>query len=228
MVTPDMGSVPAQWCQRSASSRNARVAATDPHGRPNIVTTGWATYVVIAGGAGSDGADESWRYARAMAQMRAGDLQAAAIERQHLGELTEGSDFSELAAWYVPAKEVLTLAGKVVDGQLARATRDYPQAEAVLREAAAIQAALPYMEPPYWYYPVRQTLAAVLLEAGKPDSAVQEFKAALMEAPNNAFALYGLMQAHEAAGDPAGAKTSKAPFDKAWAGGADMPTLARL
>ena len=170
----------------------------------------------------------SWRYARAMAMIEAGDLQGAAEERHQLGELAGTSDFSELAAWLVPAREVLTIAGLVVDGQMARAAGDHAKAEAALREAAVLQDALPYMEPPYWYYPVRQSLAAVLLEAGRPEAAMREFQASLHEAPNNAFALYGLMLAQEAAGDAAGAKATRALFDRAWAGGTELPQLARL
>ncbi len=170
----------------------------------------------------------SWHYARAMAQIRAGDLRAAAEERRQLGELTEGADLSNVIAWFVPAKEVLTIAGKVIDGQMARAAGNHAQAEAALREAAAIQAALPYMEPPFWYYPVRQTLAAVLLEAGRPAEAIREFQASLHEAPNNAFALYGLLKAQEATGDATGAKATQALFDKAWAGGTEPPQLAQL
>ena len=170
----------------------------------------------------------SWRYARAMAMIEAGDLQGAVEERQRLGELAGTSDFSELAAWLVPAKEVLTIAGLVVDSQMARAAGDHAKAEAALREAAVLQDALPYMEPPYWYYPVRQSLAAVLLEAGQPEAAMREFQASLHEAPNNAFALYGLMLAQEAADDAAGAKATRALFDRAWAGGTELPQLARL
>jgi len=170
----------------------------------------------------------SWHYARALAQIRAGDLAAAAEESQRIGALAESGDFGNLAAWYVPAKESLTLAAKVIDAQIARARGDRAGAAAALREAASIQAALPYMEPPYWYYPVRQTLGAVLLEDGQADAAIREFQASLMEAPNNAYALFGLMSAQEAAGDAAGAKVTQALFDKAWAGGSDRPSLAEL
>ena len=123
---------------------------------------------------------------------------------------------------------MMSIAGKIVDGQLAHARGDYASAETALREAAAMQDALPYMEPPYWYYPARQTLGAVLLEAGKPAEAVQAFQASLIEAPNNAYALYGLIQAQEAAGDAAGAKVTRSLFDRAWAGGAELPQLAQL
>jgi tetratricopeptide (TPR) repeat protein len=170
----------------------------------------------------------SWRYARAVAQVRAGDLQAAAEEGKALGDLAGGSDFSRLEAWFVPAKEVLAIAGKVVDGQIARAEGDHARAEASLREAAAIQDGLPYMEPPFWYYPIRQTLGAALLEAGKAEEAVQAFQQALAAAPNNAYALHGLMRAQQAVGDTAGAAATAGLFKNAWAGRAEPPTLAEL
>ncbi len=170
----------------------------------------------------------SWRYARAVANIRAGNLAAAAAESRQIAALAETGDFANLAAWYVPAKESLTLAAKVVDARIARAQGDPDAAVAGLREAVAIQAALPYMEPPYWYYPVRQTLGAVLLEAGRHDEAIAAFQASLMEAPNNAYALFGLMAAQEAAGDLAGAKVTRTLFDKAWAGGRELPSLAEL
>ncbi|MFL5336200.1 MAG: hypothetical protein ACJ8H8_24265 [Geminicoccaceae bacterium] len=170
----------------------------------------------------------SWRYARAMALIRAGDLADAADEQQQLERIATTTDFAELQAWLVPAKDVLMVADKLVAGQLARAKGDRAAAEAALREAAALQANLSYMEPPYWYYPVRQTLAAVLLEDGRADDAVREFQASLMEAPNNAYALFGLMSAQKDSGDLAGAKVTQALFEKAWAGGQTPPTLAQL
>ena len=61
-----------------------------------------------------------------------------------------------------------------------------------------------------------------------PDDAVREFQASLMEAPNNAYALFGLMSAQKASGDLAAAKVTQALFEKAWAGGQTLPTLAQL
>lgn len=160
--------------------------------------------------------------------IRAGDLAAAAEEGRLLRKVAEETDFSGLTAWLVPAKDVLMVADKVVEGQLARANGNRGAAVAALEEAARIQAGLSYMEPPYWYYPVRQTLAAVQLEDGKTDEALREFQASLVEAPNNAYALFGLMSAQEAAGDEAGAKVTRGLFEKAWAGGSEPPSLAQL
>lgn len=170
----------------------------------------------------------SWRYARAMARIRAGDLAAAGEEAKQLDALARERDYARLAAWGVPAKEVLAIAGLVVEAGIARADGRLDEAVAAYREAAALQDALPYMEPPYWYYPVRQSLGATLLQAGKAAEAEQVLKESLMQAPNNAYALHGLMQAQEALGDQAGAAATKARFTKAWAGGTAMPSLARL
>ena len=49
-----------------------------------------------------------------------------------------------------------------------------------------------------------------------------------MEAPNNAYALFGLMSAQEAARRPAGAKVTQALFEKAWAGAGPADAGATL
>ena len=48
-----------------------------------------------------------------------------------------------------------------------QAEGDSAKAIALLRQAAALEEAHPYMEPPYWHYPVAQTLGAVLLADGQ-------------------------------------------------------------
>lgn len=170
----------------------------------------------------------SRHYARGVARVRQGDLAGAAIEREALAGIAAGDGLSRVTAWLVPAPEILRTATLVLDGRIARAKGDLEAAAAAFTEAARLQDALPYMEPPFWYYPVRQSLAAVLLEAGRAEEARATFQASLVDAPNNAFALYGLMRAQETLGDAAGAAATKARFAAAWAGGATMPDLATL
>ena len=74
------------------------------------------------------------------------------------------------------------------------------------------------MEPPYWYYPVRQSLGAALLQAGKVDEAVAQFKAALDKAQGSPFALYGLVQAARAKGDTAAAQAAEEKLKAGWRG----------
>ena len=48
------------------------------------------------------------------------------------------------------------------------------------------------MEPPYWYYPVRQSLAVALMQASRLDEAEEQFQRALKRAPSNGWSRYGL------------------------------------
>ena len=169
----------------------------------------------------------SWHYARGVAKVRAGDLAGAARERAALADLA-ASDLSHLTAWLVPAPEILRVATLVLDGRIARAEGRLDAALRAFTEAAQLQDKLPYMEPPYWYFPVRQSLAAALPKAGRPEEARTVFQASLVDTPNNAYALYGLMLAQEKLGDAEGAAATKARFTAAWAGGTTMPDLATL
>ena len=94
-------------------------------------------------------------------------------------------------------------------------------------QAADIQSAIQYTEPPFWWYPVRQTLAAALLMDGQVERAEQQFFATLVENPDNAWAYWGLAEARAARGDAAGAEAARALYDRAWLGAAP-PTLAQL
>ena len=54
----------------------------------------------------------------------------------------------------------------MIQGRIAQAQGDTKVAIDKFEQAAALQDSLPYMEPPYWYDPVRQSVGAVLLPAG--------------------------------------------------------------
>jgi hypothetical protein len=86
--------------------------------------------------------------------------------RRRRPERERQADFATLLAGGVPVKEVLRIARHVVAARIAQARGDLKDAEAEFKAAIAIEDRLPYMEPPYWYYPIRQSLGAVLLMAG--------------------------------------------------------------
>lgn len=73
-------------------------------------------------------------------------------------------------------------------GRVADLQGKLPEVIAAYREAVAIQDALPYMEPPYWYYPVRQSLGMAQLRAGQLDQAEQVFRTSLARAPSDGWA----------------------------------------
>ena len=74
------------------------------------------------------------------------------------------------------------------------------------------------MEPPWWYYPVRQSLGAALYRAGRYDEAREAFTAALAKAPNNGWALYGLAASERALGRRAQAAAARMALGRAWSG----------
>jgi hypothetical protein len=67
----------------------------------------------------------------------------------------------------------------------------------------------------------------VLLMAGRAEDAEEVLRRSLVDAPNNGWALYGLMEAQKAQGDETAAAVTTRLFEKAWAG-EGPPDLARL
>jgi len=168
-----------------------------------------------------------WHYARGIALIRLGRLDEARAEADKVTGFIKTGNFKQLTDGGIPAQDLLQLAADVLNGRAARAAGDKKEAIRLLKKAADAQDKLPYMEPAYWYYPVRQSLGAVYLDAGKPDEAVKAFRGALIEAPNNAYALYGLARAYDAAKDKKAAKATDKLFTAAWAG-ATKPVMKDL
>jgi tetratricopeptide (TPR) repeat protein len=97
-----------------------------------------------------------------------------------------------------------------------------------MEEAVATQERLSYTEPPYWYYPAKQTLAAMVLEAGDAERAEQLFIEALAESPNNGWVLFGVGEAYRRQGDRAAEKYARSLLKNAFAGDRASLTLSRL
>jgi tetratricopeptide (TPR) repeat protein len=168
-----------------------------------------------------------WRYARGVAFAALGDEAAALREADAIKILAEKEEMNRLEALNLPARPVLNIARLVVEARAAQAKGDFVTAEGLLREAIGLQDALPYTEPPYWHYPLCQTLGAVALQAGREREAAQAFSEALRKTPRNGWALWGLWQAQKAGGDPKASET-RAAFEKAWLGDQALLRLNRL
>ena len=173
-------------------------------------------------------AQAMWRYARSLAATAKGDFTGAEAEANAITGIANKADFSALQAVGIPATDVLKLARALADGRLAQAQGDSQAAIASFEEAAALQDGLPYTEPPFWYYPVRQTLAAALLQAGRLDEAEAQFKRALERAPNNGWSYYGLAKVYAAQGNAAAAKQAEENLAKTWIGNRSLLQLSKL
>lgn len=167
-----------------------------------------------------------WHYARGTAlahQGRDNTAEIAAIQ-----DLASRPDIARLGQDGVPAAEVLALAATVLEGRAAQAAGDQQGAVGHFRDAVALEDKLSYMEPPWWYYPVRQSLGASLMLGGDAKGAEAVFREALAKIPNNGWALWGLAQAQRAQGDEAGAQSSEQAFQQVWSGSTATPQLAGL
>jgi Flp pilus assembly protein TadD len=75
---------------------------------------------------------------------------------------------------------------------------------------------MPYGEPPPWFYPVRESLGALLLRTGSAAESEAVFRENLRRSPNDPRALLGLSAAIAAQGRKAAAATEHARFEAAW------------
>lgn len=159
-----------------------------------------------------------WHYARGLARLRTGDAAGAAEE---LASLQAIAAMPEMAAMVLPsfatAATDLEVAAHILAGEMAAAAGEMDTAVSELEAAVALQDAMAYIEPPAWYYPARQTLGAILLEAGRAEEAEAVYRADLVQYPRNGWSLFGLAQALTAQGKTDEAAEVEQEFAEAWA-----------
>lgn len=126
------------------------------------------------------------------------------------------------------AKTILTLAGVVLDARLAWARGSKPQSIALWRRAVSLADAVPYDEPPVWFYPVRESLGAALLLSGDAAGAEKVFREDLVRFPRNPRSLFGLRESLVAQKKTADAAWVTRAFDAAWARSSAPLTLEML
>jgi tetratricopeptide (TPR) repeat protein len=169
-----------------------------------------------------------WLYARGVALSARGDFAGATKAAEAIETLERTSDFKLLKESNVPVREVLHIARTVVLARVAQARGNKIAAVTRFERAAELQDALPYTEPPYWYYPIRQSLAAALLQAGRYAEAERQFQRALARAPANGWSYYGLAQLHKARGNAAAARKAEADLEKTWIGDRKLLQISNL
>ncbi|MFW7381012.1 MAG: tetratricopeptide repeat protein [Oligoflexus sp.] len=156
-------------------------------------------------------------YARSLAFMNLGRMKEAKAE---LRQLMQVADLEELKVQLLmglnPAADILKIAVKEAQGQIAAQELNYPLAIEHLREATSLQDALIYIEPPAWYQPVRLVLGRILLESGQAREAAEVFRKDLTMFPDNAWSLFGLDQSLHALGQLKLAEQIHSQYLKAW------------
>jgi len=167
-------------------------------------------------------------YARAVGYAQQRNRAGFDRELAAMRAIRDGTALKPMIDQGVPATELLSLAESIAHGRWAYAGGKYADAARYYRDAVAIEAKVPYTEPPYWYYPVQQSLGAALYRSGRYDEAREAFTAALAHYPNNGWALYGLAASERALGRPLQATAAQAALGKAWMGNRAMLRMERL
>jgi len=158
-----------------------------------------------------------WRYARGLAFNAKGQAADATRELRELEGILQSVPPERTVAFFFRAKNLLQLAANLLGGELAAKAGDVATAERLLRAAVAEQDTHWFTEPPPWYFPVRQTLGAVLLQAGRAGDAELVYREDLRRNPGNGWSLFGLAQSLRAQGKTADAAQVDESFRKAWA-----------
>jgi len=158
-----------------------------------------------------------WHYARTVAFVRSGELEAAQSELAAMEPLMNNESIWFLDGNDYPASQILTIAQQLAEGELALAGENYPGAIDAFSAAVDGQDALPYTEPPFWYYPTRQSLGHAMLQAEDYAGAEAVYRSDLGQYPRNGWSLFGLALSLEAQGKTEQAAAARQRFDNIWA-----------
>jgi tetratricopeptide (TPR) repeat protein len=173
---------------------------------------------------------DSWRllsraerhYARCVAFAALGQLDDARGELKLLDETAKG--FTE--EWKMgnnSAKEVVTIARRMAEGELAYREGRLDDAFRLLQEAVSLEVKLAYDEPPGWMQPVRHALGALLLAEGRHAEAERVYRDDLVRHPKNAWSLLGLQQSLQLQKKMLEAEALTEQVQQAWARADVMP-----
>jgi tetratricopeptide (TPR) repeat protein len=170
-----------------------------------------------------------WHFARGLALVATGKLEEAEAEHNFVAEAEEKT--SPDAIFQMPinnkTKDILKIAENVLGAKISLARNDMDATVNQLRAAVAIQDSLKYAEPQDWFYPVRESLGAVLLKIGDDAGAEEVFRADLDRNPRNPRSLFGLEQALKAQERTYDAGFVRKQFDANWKG-STRPTVDDL
>ncbi|WP_156912673.1 tetratricopeptide repeat protein [Methylocaldum szegediense] len=169
-----------------------------------------------------------WRYARGVAAVDQGAPKEARAELDALIEIGKKADFSDLTEGGIPALDIVQIAQEVLTARIAQAEGDLANAVSAFEKASVLQEKLAYMEPPYWYYPVRRSVGALRFLQGDLAGAEREFDASLQEAPNDAWALWALIEVYRKQGKDSAAADAEQRLAKTRADRSDAVRMERL
>lgn len=161
-------------------------------------------------------------YARGVAHAAKGQFAEAAVALDTVKAIDAATPAN------AESKTPVSIAVHALMAEIATRSGKHAEGIAHFREALKIEDAGLYFEPPKWYYPIRQSLGAALLKAGRNAEAEAVYREDLKRFPENGWSLFGLAAALRAQGKSAEAAAVESRFAKAWAGADVKLTASRF
>src|SRR6184192_3717585 len=168
------------------------------------------------------------QYARGVALAATGRFAEAQAALDTLEQIAGSGTRGYASIGWTTPRTNLRIATRALGGEIVARRGALDEGIARFREAMKIEDDQLYTEPPDWYYPIRHSLGAVLLRAGRAAEAEQLYREDLKRFPENGWSLFGLAQALRAQGKSAGAADVDARFGRAWAGADVTLTASRF
>jgi len=167
----------------------------------------------------------TWHAHRAISYAAKKEIDAAEEEFRAYRRVRDNIRQEDLSNYYSvkAARGRLKVIEHFVPGEIALQKGKLRKAIRHLERAKIAEDKLGYSgEPPDYLQPIRHTLGAVYLKAGRLEEAEEAYREDLAEFPANGWSLYGLSRVLNAQGRNAEAEQAEEDFRRAWAG-ADGP-----
>jgi tetratricopeptide (TPR) repeat protein len=157
-----------------------------------------------------------YHYARGMAYSANGELEKALKEQVQILPLKDSEEVKVIIKGGQPSGLLLDIANELLLGQIEFSKNNFSLASKHFVTAVDLQDTLPYTEPPFWYYPSRQSLGNSLMKEGKSSAAENVYKRDLKDYPRNGWSLYGLTLALKEQGKLKEAEEVHEKFKHIW------------
>ena len=154
-----------------------------------------------------------YHYARGMAYAANEELEKAEAVEARIKDIDVKED---VRAGGQPSGLLLDIANELLLGQIEFSKNNFSLASKYFVSAVDLQDTLPYTEPPFWYYPSRQSLGNSLMKEGKASAAENVYKRDLKDYPRNGWSLYGLTLALKEQGKLQEAEEVHKKFKHIW------------
>ena len=157
-----------------------------------------------------------WHFAQGMAFANTGAEKKAKTELINLKKAIDSREIIDLDYARFPTLAMCNMAYFLLQGELAGIQNQGAKKVQLIEKAVVLQDGLIYMEPPFFYFPVRQALGAALLENKQVEEAEKVFMEELEMFPENGWSLFGLYRSLKEQGKEEKATAVYDQFKESW------------